>query len=43
MRAGAAAIGMGSKLITNQLVKAGDFEGIARQVAQVIEWIRQTR
>ena len=43
IRAGAAALGLGSKLITNQLVKAGDFEGIARQVAQVIEWIRQTR
>jgi 2-dehydro-3-deoxyphosphogluconate aldolase/(4S)-4-hydroxy-2-oxoglutarate aldolase len=43
IRAGAAALGLGSRLITNQLVKAGDFDGIARQVAQVIEWIRQAR
>ncbi len=41
--AGAAAVGMGSKLITKELVAAGDFEGITRQVAQVIAWIREAR
>jgi 2-dehydro-3-deoxyphosphogluconate aldolase/(4S)-4-hydroxy-2-oxoglutarate aldolase len=41
--AGATAVGMGSKLITKELVAAGDFEGITRQVAQVIAWIREAR
>ena len=41
--AGAAAVGMGSKLITKELVAAGDFDGITRQVAQVIAWIREAR
>jgi 2-dehydro-3-deoxyphosphogluconate aldolase/(4S)-4-hydroxy-2-oxoglutarate aldolase len=38
-KAGAACVGMGSKLITKELVAAGDFEGISRQVAQVLRWI----
>jgi 2-dehydro-3-deoxyphosphogluconate aldolase/(4S)-4-hydroxy-2-oxoglutarate aldolase len=41
--AGAAAVGMGSKLITKELVAAGDFDGISRQVAQVITWIHEAR
>jgi 2-dehydro-3-deoxyphosphogluconate aldolase/(4S)-4-hydroxy-2-oxoglutarate aldolase len=41
--AGTAAVGMGSKLITKELVAAGDFDGITRQVAQVIAWIREAR
>lgn len=40
---GVAAVGIGSKLITRELIAAGDFDGIARQVAQVIAWIRQAR
>lgn len=41
--AGVACVGMGSKLITKELVAAGDFEGISRKVAQVLTWIRATR
>jgi len=41
--AGAACVGMGSKLITKEAVAARDFAGIARNVAQVIAWIRQIR
>jgi len=36
-------VGMGSKLITKEAVAARDFAGIARNVAQVIAWIRQIR
>jgi 2-dehydro-3-deoxyphosphogluconate aldolase/(4S)-4-hydroxy-2-oxoglutarate aldolase len=41
--AGAACVGMGSKLITKQLVAAGDFEGITQNVRQVRKWIEQVR
>jgi 2-dehydro-3-deoxyphosphogluconate aldolase/(4S)-4-hydroxy-2-oxoglutarate aldolase len=41
--AGVAAVGMGSKLITRSLVDAGDFEGIAQRVVQVLAWIAQAR
>jgi len=41
--AGVACVGMGSKLITRELVAAGDFEGISRQVTQVLAWIREVR
>ncbi len=41
--AGVACVGMGSKLITRDLVAAGDFEAIAEKVRQVIGWIRQVR
>jgi 2-dehydro-3-deoxyphosphogluconate aldolase/(4S)-4-hydroxy-2-oxoglutarate aldolase len=40
---GVACVGMGSKLITKEAVAARDFAGIARNVAQVIAWIRQIR
>ena len=40
---GVACVGMGSKLITKEAVAAGDFAGIARNVAQVLAWIRQVR
>ncbi len=42
-KAGIAAAGIGSKLISSDLVKAGDFESIERNVAQVIELIREVR
>jgi len=42
MRTGAAVVGMGSKLITAQLVKTRDF-GIAHKVAQSIGWVRKAR
>jgi 2-dehydro-3-deoxyphosphogluconate aldolase/(4S)-4-hydroxy-2-oxoglutarate aldolase len=43
IKAGAAAVGMGSKLITAQALKARDFEAIATKVAQVIGWIKAAR
>jgi len=42
-KAGAACVGMGSKLITKEQVAAGDFEGISKQVAQVLSWIKAAR
>jgi len=42
-KAGVACVGIGSQLITKQLVAAGDFEGLARKTAQVLQWIREAR
>jgi len=41
--AGAACVGMGSKLIRKDLVAAGDFEAISNKVAQVLAWIKDVR
>jgi 2-dehydro-3-deoxyphosphogluconate aldolase / (4S)-4-hydroxy-2-oxoglutarate aldolase len=41
--AGVACVGMGSNLITREALAAGDFAGLARQVAQVIAWIKAIR
>jgi 2-dehydro-3-deoxyphosphogluconate aldolase/(4S)-4-hydroxy-2-oxoglutarate aldolase len=41
--AGVACVGMGSKLISKELVAAGDFEGISNKVAQVLAWIKNVR
>ena len=41
--AGVACVGMGSRLITKDLVAAGDFDGISRNAAQVLAWIRDVR
>jgi 2-dehydro-3-deoxyphosphogluconate aldolase/(4S)-4-hydroxy-2-oxoglutarate aldolase len=41
--AGAACVGMGSKLIRKDRVAAGDFEAISSKVAQVLAWIRDVR
>jgi 2-dehydro-3-deoxyphosphogluconate aldolase/(4S)-4-hydroxy-2-oxoglutarate aldolase len=43
IKAGAAAVGMGSKLITAQAVKTRDFDSISNKVAQCIGWIKQAR
>jgi 2-dehydro-3-deoxyphosphogluconate aldolase/(4S)-4-hydroxy-2-oxoglutarate aldolase len=43
IKAGAAAVGMGSKLIAAQTVKARDFDSISNKVAQCIGWIKQAR
>jgi 2-dehydro-3-deoxyphosphogluconate aldolase/(4S)-4-hydroxy-2-oxoglutarate aldolase len=43
IKAGAAAVGMGSKLITSSLLKARDYDGLAAKVGQVIAWIRAAR
>jgi 2-dehydro-3-deoxyphosphogluconate aldolase/(4S)-4-hydroxy-2-oxoglutarate aldolase len=42
-KAGVAAVGMGSKLITAQAVKAADFDSITAKVAQCLGWIKQAR
>jgi 2-dehydro-3-deoxyphosphogluconate aldolase/(4S)-4-hydroxy-2-oxoglutarate aldolase len=41
--AGVACVGMGSKLVTKDLVAAGDFDAISKKVAQVLAWIREAR
>jgi 2-dehydro-3-deoxyphosphogluconate aldolase/(4S)-4-hydroxy-2-oxoglutarate aldolase len=41
--AGAVCLGMGSKLISKQLVAAGDFKAMSNKVAQVLGWIRDVR
>lgn len=42
-QAGVACVGMGSRLITKKLVAAGDFEGITKNVQQVLYWIGKAR
>jgi 2-dehydro-3-deoxyphosphogluconate aldolase/(4S)-4-hydroxy-2-oxoglutarate aldolase len=42
-RAGAACVGMGSKLISKDLVAAGDWPGITARVRQVLDWIKEAR
>lgn len=42
-QAGVVAVGIGSSLITKQLVASQDFEGIASRVTQVIAWIQEAR
>ncbi|MFN2130457.1 MAG: bifunctional 4-hydroxy-2-oxoglutarate aldolase/2-dehydro-3-deoxy-phosphogluconate aldolase [Anaerolineae bacterium] len=42
-RAGVACVGIGSSLITKELVAAGDFDGLAEKVTQVLTWIREVR
>ena len=41
--AGAAALGIGSKLVTKELVAAGDFASISAKVKEVLEFIRRAR
>ncbi len=41
--AGAACVGIGSKLISNELVANGDFDAISNKVAQVLAWIQEAR
>ncbi len=43
IKAGAAALGMGSKLITAQALKTRDFAAITAKVSQVIGWIKAAR
>jgi 2-dehydro-3-deoxyphosphogluconate aldolase/(4S)-4-hydroxy-2-oxoglutarate aldolase len=42
-RAGAACVGMGSKLVRKDLVKAGDFAGIEKAVRDALATIRKVR
>jgi 2-dehydro-3-deoxyphosphogluconate aldolase/(4S)-4-hydroxy-2-oxoglutarate aldolase len=43
IKAGAAAVGMGSKLITAQAVKDKDYDGIAKKAFDCIDWIKKAR
>lgn len=43
IKAGAAAVGMGSKLITAQAVEDRDYDGIGRQASECIAWIKKAR
>jgi 2-dehydro-3-deoxyphosphogluconate aldolase/(4S)-4-hydroxy-2-oxoglutarate aldolase len=43
MKAGTAAVGMGSKLITKEHVAAKDFEAIQRKVEECIWWVKKAR
>lgn len=43
IKAGAAAVGMGSKLITAQAVKDKDYDGIAKRASECTEWIKKAR
>jgi len=41
--AGVACVGIGSKLIRKDLIAAGDWDGIANNVRQILDWIQQAR
>ncbi len=43
IKAGAAAVGMGSKLVSVQAVKDKDFDGLAKKASECIEWIKKAR
>jgi hypothetical protein len=43
IKAGAAAIDLGSKLISNQAVKDKDYDGIAAKTAQCAGWVQSVR
>jgi len=43
IKAGAAALGIGSKLITKDDVKAGNFAAITERVRNVLQWVREAR
>jgi len=43
IKVGAAAVGMGSKLITKQAVSDKDYDGIAKKASDCIGWIKNAR
>jgi 2-dehydro-3-deoxyphosphogluconate aldolase/(4S)-4-hydroxy-2-oxoglutarate aldolase len=43
IEAGAACLGMGSKLVRKDLVAAGDFDAISENVSNVLRWIQEAR
>ncbi|MBI5565758.1 MAG: bifunctional 4-hydroxy-2-oxoglutarate aldolase/2-dehydro-3-deoxy-phosphogluconate aldolase [Chloroflexi bacterium] len=43
IRAGAAVVGMGSKLISKQIIRDRDFAGLASKTTQCVAWIQATR
>jgi 2-dehydro-3-deoxyphosphogluconate aldolase/(4S)-4-hydroxy-2-oxoglutarate aldolase len=42
-KAGVACVGIGSNLISGELISAGDFETIAKKTAEVLNWINDVR
>jgi 2-dehydro-3-deoxyphosphogluconate aldolase/(4S)-4-hydroxy-2-oxoglutarate aldolase len=42
-KAGAACVGIGSKLVTKELVTSQDWAGLSNKVAQVLAWIQESR
>jgi 2-dehydro-3-deoxyphosphogluconate aldolase/(4S)-4-hydroxy-2-oxoglutarate aldolase len=42
-KAGTAAVGIGSNLIRNDLIAAGDYAAITAKTAEVLSWIREVR
>jgi 2-dehydro-3-deoxyphosphogluconate aldolase/(4S)-4-hydroxy-2-oxoglutarate aldolase len=43
VKAGAAAVGMGSKLVSQKAVQDKDFDGIAAKTAQCVNWVKAAR
>ncbi len=43
LKAGAVAVGMGSALLSKDLLAGKDFEAVSERVAQVLGWIREAR
>jgi len=43
VRSGAACLGMGSKLVSPQVVKPGACQSITTNLSLVLEWIREAR
>jgi len=43
IKAGAAAVGLGSKLISAQAVKNKDYDVIAAKIAQCVGWVKAAR
>jgi 2-dehydro-3-deoxyphosphogluconate aldolase/(4S)-4-hydroxy-2-oxoglutarate aldolase len=43
IQAGAAAVGMGSKLITKQSVSEKDYDGVAKKTSDCVGWIKKAR
>lgn len=43
IKAGTACLGMGSNLISKELVKAGDFAALSANVRQILAWIAEAR
>jgi 2-dehydro-3-deoxyphosphogluconate aldolase/(4S)-4-hydroxy-2-oxoglutarate aldolase len=43
IKAGAATVGLGSKLISKQAVQGKDYDGIAKKMSDCISWVKQAR
>jgi 2-dehydro-3-deoxyphosphogluconate aldolase/(4S)-4-hydroxy-2-oxoglutarate aldolase len=42
-KAGVVSVGIGSNLITKEILSSGDFETLSRNTAEVLQWIREAR